>query len=125
MTANKLTVSPELVSRRARAGGQLLLQRCTTCECTVFPPRLLCPNCGTETLSFFEASRLGRILAATRMATSANAGAPPVIALVELAEGVTLMGNMATSEPCDGLIGRAVSVHVSEDTIGVTFEVSP
>lgn len=120
--------SPEAVSRRARAGGRLMLQRCTRCAAAIFPPRLLCPDCGTETLAFFEASHRAHIVAATRIAAAGAGGRGRVIALAQLAEGVTLMGNIQSDESCDRLIGRAVSLSVGDAPQGpdaIMFEVLP
>lgn len=116
-------VSPEAVSRRARAGGRLLLQRCESCGHTCFPPRLICSTCGAETLAFFEMAGTATTIAVTRIEQTNR-----VIAIAELTEGVTLMGNINSDEDCARLIGRPVRVIPGAGEAGpdsILFEMCP
>ena len=36
--------------------GELRLQRCTACKESYFPPRPLCPNCGSRAVEIYKAS---------------------------------------------------------------------
>ncbi|MBX6352530.1 MAG: Zn-ribbon domain-containing OB-fold protein [Thermoflavifilum sp.] len=74
--------------------GVLRIQRCASCGRHVFYPRLLCPHCFSDQLSWVEASGAGRIHTYTvvhRAFGPFQADVPYVVALVDLDEGVRMM----------------------------------
>ncbi|MEZ5596912.1 MAG: Zn-ribbon domain-containing OB-fold protein [Pseudomonadales bacterium] len=81
--------------------GRLLLQRCAACASVQFYPRVLCAQCGAASPEPVDASGHGIIRTFTiiRRAVSAafDADVPYVVALIELAEGPTMMSNIIDS----------------------------
>ena len=94
--------------------GKLLLQRCTDCGHVQFYPRLLCSACAGERLEWQQAEGRGVVKSFTiiRRAVSAayEPDAPYVVALIELAEGPTMMSNVVGCEPESVAIGMAVQL---------------
>jgi uncharacterized OB-fold protein len=81
------------IPRHWRLKGQrfgLVGKVCTHCEAKIFPPREICPNCGSEVKTDFTFSGKGEIYSYTAI-YEAPAGfdesAPYTVALVKLAEG--------------------------------------
>jgi len=83
---------------RACREGRLVLQRCTACGQRQFYPRAICTQCVSEQLEWSDASGRGRVKSFTviRRAVSAayEPDVPYVVALIELAEGPTLLSNV-------------------------------
>jgi uncharacterized protein len=105
--------------------GQLLLQQCELCGHLQHYPRLLCLECGTDRLTHTKASGLGTVSSFTiiRRAVSAafEADVPYVVALIELAEGPTIMANIVNS-PVDAVtIGAPVRVTFERRTEEVSI----
>jgi len=94
--------------------GRLLLQRCDGCGAYQFYPRLMCCHCNGDTLSWTRASGRGTVRSYTivrRPVSRAYATETPyVVALIELAEGPTMMSNVVDCEPSDVTVGAAVDV---------------
>jgi uncharacterized OB-fold protein len=109
--------------------GTLLVQWCTSCDRGIFYPRTFCPYCATagpgdsaagrsgeSTLEWRTASGRATVHAATiehnPAATGATFahGAPYVVALVDLDEGVRMMTNIIGCAPEDVHPGMAVTV---------------
>jgi uncharacterized OB-fold protein len=77
--------------------GELRIPRCNSCERAFFYPRLVCPNCGSTDVIWFQASgraRLHTYIINHRPAPGFEEDAPYAIAIVELAEGPRLMTNI-------------------------------
>lgn len=77
--------------------GRLVIQYCRACERHYFYPRDHCPDCGSADVEWREASGRGRLASYVinhRPMPPTEDGAPLVIALVELAEGVRLLSNI-------------------------------
>ena len=74
--------------KRQRYG--LVGKVCTHCEARIFPPREICPNCGSEVKTDFAFSGKGEVFSFTTI-YEAPAGfdesAPYTVALVKLVEG--------------------------------------
>lgn len=93
--------------------GKLMLQHCGACNQHVFYPRVCCPFCHADALSWKESSGVGEVISHTTIRRTHhdafNDEAPYVFAAVKLAEGPCLYGQMPHA-PTDGetLIGRAV-----------------
>lgn len=83
--------------------GELRLQQCPSCSHIQFYPRLLCTKCSGRGLSWIAASGAGRVKSFTivRRAVSEayEPDVPYVIALIELAEGPTMMSNIVSCDP--------------------------
>jgi len=95
------------------AQHKLLIQRCGACQQFVFYPRLLCPHCFSDALSWVEAQGTGMIYSYTvvHRAFGPFAGQVPfVVALIELSEGVRMMTRITGDEPAAVRIGAPVRV---------------
>ncbi len=92
--------------------GLLRLQRCKACGEYQFYPRLMCNQCWERELNWVEASGKGRIVSFTvvRLPVSSAFEAPYVVALVRLAEGPTMMSQIADCNPGELEVGAQVTV---------------
>jgi uncharacterized OB-fold protein len=81
--------------------GVLLLQRCIGCGHVQHYHRVMCTQCGAQTLEDSPATGEGTVRSFTviRRAVSAafEVDVPYVVALIELAEGPTMMSNIIGS----------------------------
>lgn len=78
--------------------GKLLIQRCGVCRKAIFYPRIACPHCGANRLSWEEASGRGTVYSYTVVLNNApsqfQAEVPYVVAVIRLEEGVQLLSNV-------------------------------
>jgi uncharacterized OB-fold protein len=87
------------------AKGELLCQRCSACGALRYPPGPACPDCGGLDWTAVPLSGRGRIFSYVVQHHPLPPGftEPAVIVLVELAEGVRMVGNLAShDEPAIG-----------------------
>lgn len=106
------------------ARGELRIQRCQDCARAVFYPRVLCPHCYSDQLTWITASGRGTLYAFTVVHQAFGpyaAEAPFIIGIIELEEGVRMMSRIADATREQVAIGAAVEVtfHTAED--GVTL----
>jgi hypothetical protein len=104
--------------------GRLLLQRCTACGRHQFYPRWFCATCAGA-VAWIEAAGTGEVHSFTIVRQN---GTPPfdelvpyVLALVELDEGVRMMGNVVDVAVDDVKIGMPVRVTFLPETGGVVL----
>jgi uncharacterized protein len=111
-------VSAPMYWRSVPQRYRLVGKKCRSCGAVHFPPKALCPACG-ERSAFDEIvlSGRGRVYS---FATIASGSAPPEfadqekasgpypIAIVELAEGPRITGQLADVDPKDVRIGMPV-----------------
>lgn len=96
----------------AARAGRLDLQFCTNCDRVVHYPRAICPHCLGDLPEWRTVSGRGLIYSYTvvrRAPSPAFADVPYVVALVDLEEGVRMMGQVI-SAPEDVRIGAPVEV---------------
>lgn len=112
---------------KGAAEGRLLIQRCTTCSKLQFYPRGLCIHCGGEP-EWIEASGKGTVHTFTVIrqyhASPFKEKLPYVVAIIELEEGVRMMGNITDCDVDAVRIGMGVeayAVNVAEEGIAVPF----
>ena len=93
------------------AEGRLLLQWCTGCGTVRHPPSPMCPHCHSLEWEAREASGRGTVYSWV-LSDHPTAGEPTprVVVLVELAEGVRLVSNLAGVEVADVRNDMAVEV---------------
>ena len=107
--------------------GELRIQRCRSCEKTVFYPRALCPHCGSRDLGWITCSGRGTLHAFTiahRGTPAAFKGSTPyVVAMVELEEGARVMTNLIDVDPTPEAvkIGMAVEVVFEKASDAITL----
>jgi uncharacterized OB-fold protein len=84
--------------------GRLVVQRCATCGALAVPPKVVCPKCEGTRWERVTLAGDGQIASYTviRVPPAQYApDAPYVIAVVRMAEGVSLLGRL-TGAPVDG-----------------------
>lgn len=98
----------------AAAQGRLIVQRCPSCDHRQFPPKGICNGCGGEP-EWLEASGEGVINTFTIVRRHGvepfRSLAPFALAMVDLPEGVRLMGNVTGIDPDDVKVGLAVTAY--------------
>lgn len=92
--------------------GELRIQRCDGCGALRHPPRPMCPACGSMESDSVVASGLGEVYSFVVHHHPPVPGRqmPFVVALVELAEGTRIVGNVIEVDPSDVRVGMPVTV---------------
>lgn len=92
--------------------GELRIQRCAECGTLRHPPGPMCPSCGAEKPDYVLASGRGEIFSYVVHHHPAVPGKqlPIVIALVELEEGVRMLGELVGAHPAEVEIGKPVEL---------------
>jgi len=126
---NRVQLAPGELDRaffEAAARGELLYQHCPSCGHRQFYPRLLCTACGGEP-AWAVASGRGAVHTFTIVRQNGQAPfkdeLPYAVAMVELEEGVRMMGNV-TDCPVESVrIGMRVKAYAVEcgDGMAVPF----
>lgn len=99
--------------------GRLMIQRSRSSGEYVFYPRLIAPRTGTDDLEFVEVSGQGTVYSTTTMRRSAKHGGDYNVCVVDLDEGVRMLGRVLGMTPDRVGIGmrvRAVIEHVDFGT---------
>lgn len=100
--------------------GEFKIQRCNECTRAVFYPRNVCPHCGSPALGWITPCGRGTIYSATVVRRKAADGGDYNIVLVDLDEGVRMMGRMLEHSATPVGIGTRVRATVlSEDNHGI------
>lgn len=94
--------------------GRFMLQYCDDCRRFVFYPRVVCPHCASEALSWKAAGEGATVHATTVVARRAADGGPYNVALVDLDEGVRMMSRVDGVAPEDVRIGLRVTPVITE-----------
>lgn len=114
-TASK-SLGPDAQFQEALERGEFLLQHCTTCNSAVFYPRLICPSCGSKTLSWHKARGTGIVYSTTTIMRSAAQGGPYNVSIVELDEGPRLMTRVEANGGEVGIDARVRAAIEIEDS---------
>ncbi|HEU5111284.1 MAG TPA: bifunctional MaoC family dehydratase N-terminal/OB-fold nucleic acid binding domain-containing protein [Micromonosporaceae bacterium] len=90
--------------------GELRIQRCAGCAELRHPPGVTCPRCGGDELGYVRAAGLGTVYSFVVHHHPPVPGrtAPFVVALVELDEGVRMVGELVGMAPAEVAIGMRV-----------------
>jgi uncharacterized OB-fold protein len=111
---------------KAGSEGRLLIQRCPSCGNRQFYPRAICVVCGASP-EWEEASGRGMVYTFTIVrqqgARPFRDELPYVVAMVDLDEGVRMMGNITDCAVEDVRIGMPVAAYFveAEEGVGVPF----
>ena len=105
------TESPHLRYRSGLAEGVLLYQRCHECGDAVFPPRLVCPHCGTTELDPAQSSGSGTVYSTTTV--SQRDAESYAVSLIDLDDGFRMMSTVVGIPAEEVRIGQRV-VFVAE-----------
>jgi hypothetical protein len=112
---------------QAAREGRLVVQRCESCGQQQFYPRSLCTRCSGDRLAWNECAGRGRVKSFTVIRRAVSAAYEPevpyVVALIELAEGPTLMSNVVGCAPEAVRIGAPVRVRFDAWSAEVTLPV--
>lgn len=92
--------------------GRFCIQHCPQCQQHVFTPRELCPHCGHDTLRWVRPSGSATVYSSTTIARKPDAGGDYNLALLDLDEGVRMMGRVQGLEPAQVHIGMRVQAQV-------------
>ena len=92
--------------------GRFLIQRCGDCSQHVYFPRELCPHCGSGALDFVAPAGTGTIYSVTTVRRKPEAGGDLNVSLIDLDEGVRLMGRVEGLAPDAVRIGQRVQARV-------------
>jgi uncharacterized OB-fold protein len=92
--------------------GRFQIQRCGTCGHHNFPPRELCPGCGSPDLKCLQPSGDGSVYAVTTVRRKPEAGGDYNVSLIDLDEGVRMMSRVEGLAPPDVHIGMRVRARV-------------
>lgn len=92
--------------------GELLIQQCSQCGTLHHPPRPMCPECHAIKMVPKRMSGKGRVYSWGMPIHPFPHGfkMPPVVALIDLEEGVRLVSNLRNVDPRGTLNGIAVQV---------------
>jgi uncharacterized OB-fold protein len=94
------------------ATGELRIQRCAGCGLLRHPPGPMCPRCGATTPGYVVAAGTGEVYSYVVHHHPPVPGKrlPIVVALVELAEGVRMVGELLDTPPDEVRVGLPVQV---------------
>jgi uncharacterized OB-fold protein len=126
----KPTPEPDDVSAfywRGAAVGELLVLRCAACGYLSHPPDVACARCGAAVLDPEPMSGLGAVYTFTVVRQAFDPEflpeVPYVVALVELDEGVRMLGELVDVEPAAVSVGMPVEVALTriDDELTLPF----
>jgi uncharacterized OB-fold protein len=94
------------------ARGELLGQRCAECKKLTFPPRPMCPVCHSVKREVIKLSGRGTVAswAIPRHPAPLGFAEAPIVALIELEEGIRMVSNVIDVPPAQMKGGIAVEV---------------
>lgn len=105
------------------ARGELLMQACSACGRVRFPPRPMCPACQSFQHEWTRASGRGRVwswvVAHPPLLPFFAGRAPYPVAVVELDEGVRMVGGLVGCRPDEIAPGMRVGVEFEDAGEGV------
>ena len=125
--ATSAPLGPDATFQRHLEQGELRLQRCVACRRHVFQPRVLCPHCGADRLDWQPASGRGVVHACSLVMGKPGTGSDYAIVLVDLDEGVRMMGRVDGMPQEAVRIGLAVQARIRtrDGRAVVVFEPAP
>ena len=99
------------------AAGELRIQHCPACGTLRHPPGPMCPSCGADKPDYIVASGRGEVFSYVVHHHPQVPGKtlPFVVALVELEEGVRMLGELIDVDPAAVEIGMPVEIALDED----------
>lgn len=103
--------------RQALEQGRFLIQFCDDCHRHIYFPRELCPHCGGLSLRAVKPSGHGRVHAVTTMRRKPADGGDLNVSLIDLDEGVRLMGRVEGIAPELVTIGMGVRARVADGLV--------
>ena len=105
---------PDATFRKGLEQGEIRLQKCLSCERTLFFPRMACPHCHGTELDWQRVSGQGEVYTTTTVRRKPERGGDYNVCMVELAEGARMMSRVTGMVPDRVAIGMAVELFVGE-----------
>ena len=103
-------VHPEAVYQALLDHDVLALHRCVRCGRAHYSPRVLCPHCGSTSLTWQQSDGRGTVYSTSTI--SPRNGEPYAVVLVDLDDGPRLMSNVVGIPAADVRIGRRVRARI-------------
>ena len=109
------------------AAGELRFQRCAGCGRWRHPPRHLCPECGSDAWEWTSASGGGTLFSWTvthqALHSAFAAALPYAVLVVELEEGVRVVGGLRGMEPAELRLDQPMQAEIEpvDDAIGLVY----
>jgi uncharacterized OB-fold protein len=103
---------------------QLLIQRCQNCGTFRHYPHPMCPNCNSTDAEWAPVSGQGKVYSMTVVqhpTHPAFADVPYAVVIVELEEGMRMVGDVVDAKPEEIYIGMPVTVVFNDVTEDVTL----
>ncbi len=107
-----MTLTPQQAAAQARAAGHVAYQHCETCGARAAFLRVLCPVCGSTDLTVHHSAGRGTVYSTTTLHTREGARD---ISLIDLDEGVRVMGTVVGVAPEDVRIGASVQGRLDDE----------
>jgi uncharacterized OB-fold protein len=92
------------------AAGRLALPRCGACGRHHFPPRIVCPHCGSTRIAFSSVSGDGVVYSTTTVRNRPERGGDHNVVLVDLDEGARMMATVIECPLDEVRIGMRVRI---------------
>lgn len=113
-TAANSPGGPDATYLHHLAQGQFRIQQCSACLRHVFYPRVACPHCGESDLRWVATGGQGTIYASSLIMGKPGTGTDYAIVLVDLDEGVRMMGRVQEHPQDQVHIGMRVRARIVE-----------
>ncbi len=105
-------VHPEAVYQALLDHDVFAVHACTRCGRAHYSPRVICPHCGSGSLTWKQSDGLGTVYSTSTI--SPRGGEPYAVVLVNLDDGPRLMSNMIGIAAADVRIGLRVRVRIEQ-----------
>lgn len=109
------TLSPGGTFQKYLDAGEIRLQICDECRRQIFPPRVLCPKCGSMHLRWDVIDPCGQVYSTTTVRQRPDRGGDYNVCIVQLTEGARMLSRVNDVEPDTVSIGDRLSATI--DTI--------
>jgi hypothetical protein len=106
-------VHPEAIYQALLEQGILAVHTCTACATSHYPPRVLCPGCGSTTLEW-QQDPDGRGTVYSVSVLTPPDRKPYAVVLVDLDDGPRLMSNVVGIPAAEVAIGMRVELELGE-----------
>jgi uncharacterized protein len=103
-------VHPEAVYQALLDHDVLAVHTCETCGRAHYPPRVLCPYCGSTSLAWQRSDGLGTVYSTSTI--SPRNGEPYAVVLIDLDDGPRLMSNVVGTVAANVRIGMRVRARI-------------
>ncbi|NYT86466.1 Zn-ribbon domain-containing OB-fold protein [Pollutimonas harenae] len=125
LAADATSTGADLYYRNQLDQGTFLIQRCASCERSIFYPRMICPHCGSDQLKWFAPTGRGTVYSTTVVRRKPEQGGDYNVALIDLEEGVRMMSRVEGVAPTDVTIGMPVQAQVADSDEGKLVVFNP